>query len=218
MVLDLRVRQRGFDQHDPRTIARPVVSGKNRLLQSLDIDLEEMHRLPRRHMALPDNGKREHGDFLRANRITCSGMLLRDLVVGSRQPRVVDETDDERAFALADRHVEIDVQRPAANQFLEIARMRFDVDPPPAGQAECLRHRVRLLPLCADIDVEAMLHIQQGAPQHHILVVLCVRDELRHGGAWRWSLGGHRAINRARMRKWDDLSCLAPAIASSDRV
>ncbi len=53
LILELRIRERGLHHNDPRTMMLPIVASEDKLFETFDIDLEEVHSLPIRHMSLP---------------------------------------------------------------------------------------------------------------------------------------------------------------------
>ena len=172
------VRRRGLDDQDPRPPRVEVDRPQDFRLGALHIDLEKVD-IPIIEAMLGDDMVETHGPNLDITdeptvvrvrsgnvRIECGQAGAGDLVQR-------DEARIDIGNCRFDDRVSVSLLPQGRGKF----RYGFDVEPGPASAVEGGRHRVIVGGVRADIDVTAIVHMPQRAPQDDIFGVLRIGDE-----------------------------------------
>ncbi len=191
MTLDGGIRQRGFDHEDPRPFGRMAPAFEDLFFHAFDINFEPVN------LAVSGEGKdvgqREGGH---AGFTHFKPLLLvpgRNCGIAGGEPSFRDFKKAEGAVLIGESGFNDGFVGAVLAEKAGVGGSGFDVNAAPAffveGFADGVLHGV----LGADVDVETVFDVFEGAPEHDILEVLSVGTDAwlkRVGIVFRWLRGG----------------------------
>lgn len=177
MCADTGIRCSAFNNQNPRFILHKSEALQHPLFHALDIDFEpvdlavpgqsqDVGQCDGGHEGLP------HGKSLEAVHF-CNGGIP------GAHACIWDFVEGEGAMAVGNGGLDDGLVGPVLSEKVGISLGGFHMDASPAALVKSFAHGIDHRMLRADINIESLLNMPEGAPEHHIFKILRVRSDSR---------------------------------------
>lgn len=183
----------GFDEDDPGAPCGEVHAAQDGFFVAFDVDFQEVDGAVL-GVLLADGGEGAGFDGLTVDVHAEGRAFLAGGWVDGREAGAGDAVEGEFVGAVAGHALQVGVVGALLAEGVVVGLHRLDVDAGPATVVEGFGDGIVDGVVGADVDVEAVFELFEGAPQADVFEILCVRNE---GHCGFLSVGLSACITRA---------------------